>query len=249
MNSYIKEYHRYITDNNNPERAAKEKAYLYSELKHYGVSVWEMRKFAKFHKKELLALSKKKMLVLVESLWRKRTHEERSMALLVLNMHLEKLDIKDMPFVERLMRESNGWAFLDSLIIPAMPEIIRKDKRGYEYLKKWIKDKDYWVRRSALLAQLLFFRKNCNGDYKLFFKLAKSQLDESWIDSEYEDKLQNGRAKFFIRKAIGWSLREMSVKQPELVVLFVNKNKDSMAGLTYREATRKLPEEYKAKLI
>ena len=221
---FVKEYKKFLKDNYNPERAIKEKQYLYSDLRHYGVSVWERRKYANSHKKEIQDLTKKEALDLIKTLWSDDYFEVRGMGLKVLNMHVDKLNKKDMPLIEKLMRESKGWAFLDNLIIPIMPVLLTKDKSIYKYLKKWIKDDDYWVRRSALLAQLIFFRKSEGGDRELFFSIAKDQFDESWINEIYSGEGRK-RAKFFIRKAIGWTLREMSIKNPEVVYEFIKENK------------------------
>jgi len=237
---FIKDYREFLKSNSNPERARQEKRYLYSDLKHYGVSVWERRKYGKKVNQDIKRLSKKDALSLVKKFWAMPYFEERAMALGILDVHKDSLNISDMPLIEKMMREARGWAFLDSLIIPFMPIVIRKNKKAYNYLRKWIADKDFWVRRSALLAQLLFFRKDDNGDRELFFEMAKSQFDEGWIDKEYKDAESRKRARFFIRKAIGWTLREMSVKQPKIVAEFAEKYKDQMSGLTYREATRKL---------
>jgi 3-methyladenine DNA glycosylase AlkD len=54
--------------------------------------------------------------------------------------------------------------------------------------------------------------------------------------------------RFFIRKAMGWALRELATCQPEWVLRFVQKYQSEMAGLTYREATRKLPPEFQEQL-
>lgn len=248
MQNLQKEYTKFLQEHLNKERAVKEKAYLYSQLKHYGVSVWERKKFVKKYKKELAVLSKKRILKLVKLFWKKQSHEEKSLALNMLNLHKDKLTIKDMPLIEKLMRESKGWVFLDSLIIPIMPKILKKEPKAYLYLKQWIKDDDYWVRRSALLAQLLFFRENKGGDKKLFFKLAKSQFDEAWIDKKYKDALQRKRAKFFIRKAIGWTIREMSHKDPKSAFTFLKMYKSKMSGLSFRDGSRKLPENLQKKL-
>ena len=151
--------------------------------------------------------------------------------------------------IEKLMRESNGWAFLDSLIIPIMPLLFEKDSREvYKYLKKWIEDDDFWVRRSALLAQVLPFRANKGGDKNLFFELATSQFDESWIEEKYKDPEKRKRARFFIRKAIGWAIREISKKDPETAFDFLQKHKGEMSGLSFREGSRKLPEDLQKKL-
>lgn len=219
----------------------QEKRYLYSDLKHYGVSMWEMEAYFQKHKKEIENLSKSDALDLAKALWKSPSHEERSMALRVLQAHKEELNTSDMPLIEIMMRGARGWALLDELIIPLMPEILEKDEKAYQYLHKWIKDDDFWVRRSALLAQQMFFRKKGGGDLALFFEMAKSQFDESWIDKNYPDTLQRKRARFFIRKSIGWTIREISVKQPDVVRRFLAENKDKMSGLSFREGSRKLP--------
>ena len=245
---FIKDYRKYLEENFNPERAVKEKQYLYSDLKHYGLPVWKVTAYAKGLKPQILKLPKPQLIQLVKALWSQPSHEEKSLALDVLTLRADNLTIKDVPLIEKLMRESRGWALLDGLIIPLMPFILVKDKTAYRYLKTWIKDKDFWVRRSALLTQLLFFRKGVGGDKNLFFKLAESQFDESWIDKVYADTLTRSRARFFIRKAIGWTLREMSVKDPESVAEFLKKNKNKMSGLSFKEGSRKLPEKLSRQL-
>lgn len=230
-----------MENNLDKKRAIQEKRYLYSDLKHFGIPTKTKRKFLNLYKKDFLDLSKNDVIRFVKYFWKQSSFEEKSITLHILNLHSDTLDKSDMPLIEKIMRESNGWAFLDSLIIPLMPGILEKDKSTYSYIKKWIKDDDFWVRRSALLSQLLFFRRGTGGDRKLFFDMAMSQFDEKWIDKIYTDKLQNKRAKFFIRKAIGWTLREMSIKNPKVVYEFLIDNKNKMSGLSFREGSRRLP--------
>ena len=245
--NFIEEYRRFLKENSDSERAIQEKRYLYSDLAHYWVSVWKRREYFRRYKKELAELNKKEVIDLALLAWKDDYFEVRALALTVLDINASELDISDMPLVEKLMRESKGWAFLDSLIVPLMPEILKKDKCAYDYLKKWIADDDFWARRSALLAQLLFFRKG-EGNKKLFFEMAESQFDEDWIDRVYSDKLLRKRARFFIRKAIGWTLREMSSKDPESVAMFLKRNKTKMSGLSFKEGSRKLPEKLSRQL-
>jgi 3-methyladenine DNA glycosylase AlkD len=241
------DYQKFLKNYFNKKRAVQVKRYLYSDLKHYGISVWQRRKFVKEYKKKLESLTKKEALSLIDFYWKKPSFEERAMAITILNLHASNLTLEDMPLIEKMMRQSKGWALLDSLIIPIMPVILEKYKKGYMYLNKWIKDKDFWVRRSALLAQLELLRKG-KGDRDLFFELAESQFDEKWMNEVYKDKFQNQRAKFFIRKAIGWTLRDMSRKNPKIVFDFLKKNKPAMSGLSFREGSRKLSDDIRSKL-
>jgi 3-methyladenine DNA glycosylase AlkD len=48
--------------------------------------------------------------------------------------------------------------------------------------------------------------------------------------------------EFFIRKAIGWVLREISKRDPAYVVTWTRRHLDVMSGVTFREAVRRLPE-------
>ncbi|MBP7859903.1 DNA alkylation repair protein [Patescibacteria group bacterium] len=248
IQKFLEDFKKFLIENSDKERAKWDKQYLYSDLIHHGITSPIAKEFNRRWKKELATLSKYEMLKLANNLWNKKSFSEKNMALNILNLHVEKLDIKDMPLIEKIMRESRGWALLDSSIIPFMPHLLQKDRRIYSYLKKWINDNDFWVRRSAILSQLLFFRKGVGGDKKLFFEFAERQFDESWINKIYKDKLQNKRAKFFIRKAIGWTLRDMSLKDPQSVFNFLKENRNKMSGLSFREGSRKLSKDLQEKL-
>ena len=73
-------------------------------------------------------------------------------------------------------------------------------------LQRWAKDEHLWVRRTALLAQLDALRAG-GGDFALFAALAAPLLAEK---------------EFFIRKAIGWILRDVSRRRPELTFDFLH---------------------------
>ena len=92
-------------------------------------------------------------------------------------------------------------------------------------LRTWARDRDFWVRRTALLAQLRALRHG-GGDFALFAEIAAPMLEER---------------EFFIRKAIGWVLREVSKKRPELVRDFLAEHGARASGLTRREASKYLP--------
>jgi 3-methyladenine DNA glycosylase AlkD len=47
--------------------------------------------------------------------------------------------------------------------------------------------------------------------------------------------------EFFIRKAIGWVLRDLSRKDPAYVITWTERHLGTMSGVTFREAVRRLP--------
>lgn len=81
-----------------------------------------------------------------------------------------------------------------------------------------------WVRRTALLAQLGTLKRG-TGDWPLFTRLADTMLEER---------------EFFIRKAIGWVLRETSKSYPKLVYDYLRTRRDRVSGLTLREGAKYL---------
>ena len=86
-------------------------------------------------------------------------------------------------------------------------------------------DADFWVRRSALLSLLRGIRIR-QPDLARFTRYAEPMLAER---------------EFFIRKAIGWVLREISKHDPGWVASWTQQHLSGMSGVTFREAVRRLP--------
>ena len=229
-----------------PKRAAGEKRYLKSALVFYGVTVPAVRKLAKQLMAGQLApasVPKAALLDLVRALWappqatgRKSSkavgsgtetavHERRSLAITLLEARVDDLQVKDLRFVESLLRECEGWAHIDWLSAHVAGSLVRRFASAKKALDRWAKDESFWLRRSALLALLVDLRAG-GGDFEHFARLAEPMLDER---------------EFFIRKTIGWVLRDTSKKRPELVEAFVHAHLPRLSRLTLREAIRHLP--------
>ena len=52
---------------------------------------------------------------------------------------------------------------------------------------------------------------------------------------------QAGHRDFFVRKAIGWALRQYAYTDPEAVSRYVSRHRDALSPLSVREATKHLP--------
>jgi 3-methyladenine DNA glycosylase AlkD len=210
-----------------PERAAQEKRYLKSPFEFYGLSVPKIRAIARQFGREEKGISKEALWDVCWPLWRGRFHEERALAICLLDEHRALLDYSDMPSLETMLRESVNWDQVDEISAHLVGAVLGGDRRALRYLKRWSRDSNFWMRRAALLSQLLLFRGG-GGDKGLFYSFAAAMMEEK---------------EFFIRKAIGWVLREISKRDPEEVARFVAENRGRMSGVTLREATRRLPED------
>jgi 3-methyladenine DNA glycosylase AlkD len=207
-----------------PERAAQEKRYLKSDLEFLGASVWEIRRVVK----TLLqgnALDHDGLVALVRELWREPMHERRMAAVAALELRGRELGVADMPLIEELLRDSRTWALVDGLAGDVAGSIAQRDPGDASpILDRWAADPDFWVRRAALLAELKPLRSGAALDR--FARHADAMLDER---------------EFFIRKAIGWVLRETGKRRAPEVIAWLAPRTGRASGVTMREAVRYLP--------
>jgi len=217
----------------NKERAVQEKRYLKSPFKFFGVSLPLTDKIAKEFKKSNSNADSKHILELAQRLWNSEYHDERRLGLRILQFYPEHLNISVMPVLEKMLMQSPTWDLVDNISIYLVGTVLEKDKKAFEYLKKWSGSENFWMKRSSLISQILLFRQN-KGDKKLFFRFAEKMLHEK---------------EFFIRKAIGWCIREISKAGPHAAFNFLIKIKGTASGLTLREGAKRLPPEKKAKLF
>jgi len=205
-----------------PERAEGEKAYLKSDLTFFGTTVWQIRQAAKDVTRGT-ALDHDDVVGLAEALWAEPIHERRMAAVMLFDQHSELLSAADLPLVERLIRESLTWAYVDVLAGDVVGSLLTADPSVEATLDRWATDPDFWVRRSSLLAELGPLRRG--ADLGPFLRRADAMLDEK---------------EFFIRKAIGWVLREVGKRRPAEVAEWLAPRTHRASGVTMREAVRYL---------
>jgi 3-methyladenine DNA glycosylase AlkD len=208
------------------ERAVQEKRYLKSELEHFGVPVPEIRglTLAALRETDLDVAAR---LDLAEALWLRPIHECRSAATEILVSLATELNAGELGRIEEMIRQANTWALVDPLAVKVAGVMVERFPELESVLDRWVTDADFWIRRAALLALLPPLRRG-EGDFERFGRYADALLDET---------------EFFIRKAIGWVLREASKKDPERVLAWLAPRVGRAAGVTMREAVKYLPDE------
>ena len=215
-----------------PERAKGEKRYLKSDLDFLGVSVWGIRKVMKAFAEHHRDLPRDDVAALIEALWAKPVFERRMMAAMLLEEYVAVLEPSELELIERLIRESKTWALVDVLSGDVVGEIILRNPKVAARLDAWAKDDDFWVRRSALLAQLLPLKHGAS--FRRFASYADAMLDEK---------------EFFIRRAIGWVLRETAKRRPDEVYEWLAPRAHRSSGVTIREAVKYLDDARKNALM
>jgi 3-methyladenine DNA glycosylase AlkD len=206
-------------------RAIAEKAYLKSELRFWGTGQDQIRAAVREYCAAHPDLGRADLRAIAETLYGTDVHELRASAIGVLERNRETLIDRDLPWLITLVRKSKSWAYVDWIAPKVIGDVIARDPRARKRLPVWAKDDNFWVRRAALLAEHDALRAGA-GDFALWSRLAASMLDER---------------EFFIRKAIGWVLREVSKKRPELTYMFLRKHRDRVSRLSLQEGAKYLP--------
>lgn len=215
-----------------PERAAGAKRYLKSELAFVGLRTADLRAAVRSALREA-GPDRGQLLALAAALWARPVFELRAAAVEALTFRWRRLEATDLAAVEALIRDSRTWALVDALAINVAGRLVERFEGLGTSVDRWAGDGDFWVRRAALLALLPPLRRG-GGDFERFGRHADAMLDER---------------EFFIRKAIGWVLREVGKKRPWLVEAWLAPRLGRAAGLTVREAVKYLPAEARAALL
>jgi 3-methyladenine DNA glycosylase AlkD len=183
-------------------RAKSEKAYLKSDLVFYGTAMPDLRSIAVEYAKAHPDLDRRALKAIARAAWKTDVFELRSVSVALLDRRKALLEDRDLPWLLDLVDGSATWAHVDWIAATIIGDVVGRYPASLRWLPVWAKQKNFWIRRTALLAQLNTL-KHGEGDWDLFTDLAAGMLDEK---------------EFFIRKAIGWVLREVSKKRPKLVL-------------------------------
>jgi 3-methyladenine DNA glycosylase AlkD len=207
----------------NPQRAAAMQAYMKSSMPYYGLSLPQVREVCKtvFLERELVTCAGWKKYVL--ELWRgARKREERYAALYLLRSAAYRDCVVPglMPVIEEMVETGAWWDMVDELV-HTIGELLRKHPREIKpVMRAWSTDSNMWKRRVSIICQLSFKRET---DLELLYANIQPNL---------------GDREFFIRKAIGWALRQYAHTDPDEVARYVREHEAELSGLSRREALK-----------
>jgi 3-methyladenine DNA glycosylase AlkD len=165
------------------------------------------------------------LLALVDALWRLPEREYRYAAVDLLAKHHKRLDESALPRILQLVQTDSWWDTVDGLA-GVVGDILLRAKANQpdvqRHMDACLVHPHLWVRRLAMLHQLGWRDQT---DQERLFHYALVLAPET---------------EFFIRKAIGWALRDHARTQPDVVRIFLTWHAEQMSGLTLREAGKHL---------
>ncbi len=128
-----------------------------------------------------------------------------------------------LPLYERLIVEGAWWDLVDGIASHLLGELLRDDPAAMKKeMRRWARDGNLWKRRSAIICQLTL----------------KEATDLTLLADCIEPNLAD--RDFFIRKAIGWALRQYAWWDPEWVKNYVGRLGERLSPLSRREALKNL---------
>ena len=229
--TYVGAVRAALAGTGDPERAAGQQAYMKSEMPYVGLTAPELRALLKPLLAEHRFVDRAQWEAAALELWDDAAHREEWYAAIALLRHRAYrawIDPDLLPLLEHLVRAGAWWDVVDEIASHLVGQVLLDHRRvTTPVMDAWSVDADsLWVRRTAMLAQL---RHGEETDTDLLERVLVANLD----DTAY------GR-DFFIRKALGWALRQHARTDAAWVRAFVSTHADRLSGLSRREALKHL---------
>jgi 3-methyladenine DNA glycosylase AlkD len=216
-----------------PELARPMQAYMKSATPFLGVRVPVMRTVTRTEANLRPFTTSADLIDTVLLLWREAGYREERYAALALLDTPAARRLRD-PALLQTLRElivtGAWWDYVDELAHRVGDLLLGWPAEIRPAVLAWTRSEDRWLRRASITCQL--------G--------ARERVDLELLAIAIESGMHD--RDFFIRKAIGWVLREISKSDPGWVAVWTAPRAGAMSGVTFREAVRRLPEADAARL-
>jgi 3-methyladenine DNA glycosylase AlkD len=218
---YAKQIIAVLRDLGDGKRALSAKAYMRNQFEFFGVSSPERKLALKLFVKQFGLLPKTQIHELVKTLWKQPQRELHYCALELAYLYKKEFDENDLAFFETLIVSNSWWDSVD-YIAPKLcaAYFLKHPKELAEVTKRWNKSENIWLIRSSIIVQLL--HKTKTNEAVLFENITR----------------QTKHPDFFVRKAIGWALRQYARTNAKAVLAFVAETE--MSALSRKEAMKYL---------
>lgn len=206
-----------------PARAPQMRAYMKSTMPYLGVPLPMTRRITKSAAVSHPPADVADLLASATELWRGATYrEERYAAAELTGLRLAAGRLEMLPLYREIIVTGAWWDHVDGIserigaLLPAHRAVLEP------VIREWSTDPDFWLRRSSIISQLAL----------------KERTDIQLLADVIEPNLAD--REFFIRKAIGWALRQYARIDPDWVRAFVTAHEAAISPLSRREALKHL---------
>ncbi|KHK97548.1 DNA alkylation repair protein [Microbacterium mangrovi] len=202
-----------------PAKAPAQQSYMKSAMPFLGVSVPDVRRITR-----TAAAGEQDAAILLAAaslLWADAGYrEQRYAAVQLLALRPSAGDPRTVPLIEHMVRTGRWWDFTDELAHRVADLLDARPAETARLVRAWSVDDEFWIRRLAILSQLT----------------RRDRVDADLLADALAPNLQD--REFFIRKAIGWALRDYARVAPDWVREYVATHE--LSPLSRREALKHL---------
>jgi 3-methyladenine DNA glycosylase AlkD len=207
-----------------PAKAPAMQAYMRSELPFLGVQTAGRERVFRdvFGRHVLVGFGEWHDSVL--SLWHGARYREERYAALALaedRRYRELRTIDALPLYEELVMTGAWWDYVDRIAPRLLRELLEREPRpAKRAMRAWSRSNDLWKRRSAIICQVGLRERT---DARLLYACVAPSLD---------------RKEVWLRRAIGWGLREYAKARPDEVACYLELHGARLSPLSFREVVR-----------
>lgn len=205
-----------------PDDAVHMAAYMKDHFPFFGIKAGPRRTAAKPILQASAHADADQLLAFAAACWNEPEREFHHTAVDVLRKRAAMLEPDQLDDLGELIMAKSWWDTVDGLAAWVVGPLVARHRDLVHVMDDWAEDENLWLARTALLHQLGY---KTDTDAERLFRYATDLAPHT---------------DFFIRKAIGWALRQYARTDAEAVRRFVEANADQLSGLTRREALKHL---------
>ena len=210
-----------FSENADPQKAQKQQIYMKSKMPYLGISLPEVKNISKKIFKNFVPSSNDDYKNVIRYLFdNSKYREEWYSSLFYAQLFNFFIIEENIDLYIYIIRKGQWWDIVDETAANLLGIALLGNKKFNKYLETFIKDENMWIRRAAIISQLRYKDKT---DFKLLSNLILKVVHEK---------------NFFIRKAIGWALRQYSYIDSKKVQKFISYNQDKLSPLSIREGLK-----------
>jgi 3-methyladenine DNA glycosylase AlkD len=205
-----------------PDRAIRAAAYMRDQFAFLGFPAPTLRALSRSVVAGLPKPSEDDLRTVVLACWGLAEREYQYFACDWLRTHVAVPGPGFIDTARTLITTKSWWDTVDPLATRFVGGLVQRHRELADKMDAWSADADMWLVRTAILHQLNYGAQTDTG--RLFGYCTR----------------QAGHRDFFVRKAIGWALRQYARTDPDAVRAYVARNHTRLSPLSIREAAKHL---------
>lgn len=220
MHTYIKPITEKFESMANAGNAAAMKAYMKNQFEFFGIKMPERRAVCKAYMKQNELLQLKELTIIIKELWKLAEREYQYFAIELMAYHKKVWKPLIIDLFEYCITNKSWWDAVDFIANDCAGVYFKMYPEKIFITERWNRSDNMWLQRSSLLFQNRYKQQTDTAlleDYILHFSTSK---------------------QFFIKKAIGWCLREYSKTNAQWVLHFAEQH--TLQPLSRKEALRNI---------